>query len=398
MQITLTTNVFVFSLIGFFLGLYVASLFYRKKSLQDVILRNQLALENEKLKQSLSFSQTQEKLMERFQQNLASSSRDFIKEIKEETKQYFSEKSDSIEAVLVPVQTTLTAFKHNLDAFEEKHAEDRGALKEQIAHLLTAEKKLEKETQTLTDILKHPGSRGRWGEIQLERILELSGLLKYCDYNTQTTDKEGLARADVIVRLPHNRSLVIDAKTPLSNAYFANTEEDKLDLILKVKSHIKTLKTKSYWDKTEHSPEFVILFLPGEGLFSDTIRLAPELFELAANSNVILCGPLTLLALLKTVAHTWKQENIQRQIQEIGLLGKELHQRLSNMCAHFSKVGNSLSLSVQHYNRLISSLQQRVFPTLRKFERLEITSPSQTIDAPLVIEETPTNIKEEVPS
>ncbi|AFS21673.1 DNA recombination protein RmuC [Chlamydia psittaci] len=368
--------------LGLGLGISLSSYYYRKRESSHSEARRNLEHENELLKSSLELSRRQEQLMEDFSNKLAVSSQSLIKEMKEETKSYFSEKSKTIESILTPVQATLTAFKQNLETFETKHAEDRGSLKEQISQLLAAEKKLEKEAQALTDILKHPGSRGRWGEIQLERILELSGMLKYCDYETQATDNEGSVRADMVIRLPHERCLIIDSKAPFSETYLSGDTSDKSDLVGKIKDHIKTLKSKSYWEKFHYSPEFVILFLPGESIFNDALRIAPELIDIAATSNVILSGPLTLLALLKTVAHTWKQENLRAQIQEIGQLGKELHHRLHVVFNYFHKIGKNLNNTVQSYNDMSSSLQHRILPTLRKFEDLEITSSLHRVEDP----------------
>ncbi|WP_231881972.1 DNA recombination protein RmuC [Candidatus Chlamydia sanziniae] len=359
---------------------------YAKKKRYYLQNIQQLEHKNQLLQTSLDLSRHQEQLIEDFSNRLAVSSHNLIKNMQEEAQSYFSEQSKSFESILSPVQTTLTTFKENLQTFETKHAEDRGTLKEQMTRLLEIETKLQRETQALTDVLKHPGSRGRWGEIQLERILELSGMLKYCDYDTQTTSTQGTARADMIIRLPQDRCLIIDAKAPLSDAYFSLENTDKNDLVNKIKEHIKTLKSKSYWDKFHHSPEYVILFLPGESMFNDAIRLAPELIEIGAASNVILSGPLTLLALLKTIAYMWKQENLQKQIQEIGLLGKELHHRLYIVFGHFHKIGKHLNHAVHSYNDMATSFQHRVFPTLRKFEGLETSSSMHQIEDPIFIQ------------
>lgn len=366
------------------LGVLLSSFYYRKREVRYLEEQRKLENENILLKNSLELSRQSEQLMEDFSNKLSVTCQALIKDMKAETQVYFSEKSKTIESLLLPVQTTLLAFKQNLETFETKHAEDRGALKEQITHLLSVEKKLEKETQSLTNILKHPGARGRWGEIQLERILELSGMLKYCDYETQASDPQGLVRADMIVRLPQERCLIIDAKAPFSETYFSDENMDKSELVGKIKEHIKILKSKSYWDKFRYSPEFVILFLPGESIFNDALRIAPELIDIAAASNIILSSPLTLLALLKTIAHTWKQENLQKQIQEIGQLGKELHHRLHVVFNHFYKLGKNLNNAVQSYNDMASSLQHRVLPTLRKFEDLELTSSLHKIEEPSI--------------
>ena len=328
----------MFFLFGLSLGIAGSfKIFTKKFSLQKETIRD---LEHSKsiLQMSLDTRRSQEQLIEEFSHKLSSASQAFARDIKAESQEFFSEKTQAITSVLTPVHNTLSAFKQNLEMFETKQAEDRGALKEQLSQLLTAEKKLERETQALTNILKHPGSRGRWGEIQLERILEISGMLKYCDYSAQTVDAQtSSSRADIVIRLPQNRSLVIDAKTPFSEEYLTDNQADPSDLVKKIKDHIKTLKTKSYWDKFEQSPEFVILFLPGESLFNDAIRCAPELLDYAGQSNVILSSPITLMALLKTVTYVWKQENVHKQIQEIGRLGKDLYQRMHKLFDHFHK-------------------------------------------------------------
>lgn len=261
---------FTFFSLGIALGvLFSFKIFTKKLSRQHEIIRD---LEHSKaiLQMSLDTRRSQEQLMEEFSHKLTSVSQAFARDMKTESQEFFSEKTQAITSVLAPVHNTLSAFKQDLENFETKQAEDRGALKEQLSQLLTAEQKLERETQALTNILKHPGSRGRWGEIQLERILEISGMLKYCDYSTQTVDSsESSSRADIVIRLPQNRSLVIDAKTPFSEEYLTDNHADPTDLVKKIKDHIKTLKTKSYWDKFEQSPEFVILFLPGESLFNE---------------------------------------------------------------------------------------------------------------------------------
>mgnify|MGYP001102242880 CR=1 FL=1 len=371
----------VFFLFGLALGVISAfKIFTKTLAQKNEVIRN---LEHDKaiLQMSLDARRNQEQLIEEFSHKLTSVSQAFARDIKTESQEFFSEKTQAIHSVLAPMHNTLSVFKQNLENFETKQAEDRGALREQLSQLLTAEKKLERETQALTNILKHPGSRGRWGEIQLERILEISGMLKYCDYSVQTVDtNDSSSRADIVIRLPQNRSLVIDAKTPFSEEYLTDSHADPTDLVKKIKDHIKILKTKSYWDKFDQSPEFVILFLPGESLFNDAIRCAPELMDYAGQSNVILSSPVTLMALLKTVTYVWKQENLQNQIREIGQLGKDLYQRMHKLFDHFHKVGKHLGQAVHSYNDMSSSFSARVLPILRTFDKLEISSSHNKIE------------------
>ncbi|WP_213357492.1 DNA recombination protein RmuC [Chlamydiifrater phoenicopteri] len=339
----------------------------------------QYELEKAFLSQSLESQEDRKQLIEAFSNKLSCSTQSLIKEIQKETKEYFSEKSKHFEDIVSPVNSILKEFKKNIDEYEKKQAEERGSLKEQISQLMEAEKQLEVQTSALKNILAHPAKRGRWGEVQLERILELSGMLKYCDYEMQVSSVSGQSRADAIIRLPKNRCLIIDSKAPLSESYLEQGEYDKDDMISRIKEHVKSLKTKAYWEKFSETPEFIILFLPGESLFNDTVRHAPELMDIGASSNVLIAGPSTLLALLKTVAHTWKQENLHQQIQEIGTLGKELYERLGVVFRHFNKLGNHLRAASQSYNDLSSSLQTRMLPTIKKFEKLDITSQNKHI-------------------
>ncbi|WP_348664214.1 DNA recombination protein RmuC [Chlamydiifrater volucris] len=347
---------------------------------------NQYKLEKNFLAQSLESQEDRKVLIETFSNKLACSTQSLIKEIQKETKEYFSERSKHFEDIISPVNSVLKEFKKNIDDYERKQAEERGSLKEQISQLMEAEKQLETQTSALRNILAHPAKRGRWGEVQLERILELSGMLKYCDYEMQVSSSSGQSRADAVIRLPQNRCLIIDSKAPLSESYLEQGEYDKDDMISRIKEHVRCLKAKAYWEKFSETPEFIILFLPGESLFNDTVKHAPELMDISASSNVLIAGPSTLLALLKTVAHTWKQENLHQQIQEIGSLGKELYERLGVVFRHFNKLGNNLRTASQSYNELASSLRTRMLPTIKKFEKLDVAPQNKHISEVTSIE------------
>lgn len=364
-------DLLIYSLCGFFLGILLTFIFLQRKI--DNLSKDKVALET-KLNAQTSLEEVTKDFSEKI-----------LKDLHKDSEDFFSKKSANIESILTPMRESLAFFQQNLKQFEMKQAEDRGSLKEQISQLISMNTALKSETQSLSSILKHPANRGRWGEVQLERLLEVSGMLKYCDFSTQhvTVDK---SRPDILIHLPNNRCIVIDAKVPLSEDYFSHNEEitkkGKEDLILKIKTQIRNLQSKNYSKQFAHSPEFVVLFLPGEGIFYDLLHLSPQLFEDAAKQNVIICTPSNLLALLKTIAYTWKQENLHEQIQTIKELGKTFYERFQSILKHFSSLRKNLNQFVVEYNQVINSINQRLFPVLRQFEQISLYS--ETEDLPKV--------------
>ena len=299
----------------------------------------------------------------------------------EKAKGDLTEKEKAIDHLVRPVQETLTKLDQEMRAMEKERKGDTSAIRTQVENLIATEKALKTETSNLVKALRAPNVRGRWGELQLRRVVELAGMIKHCDFFEQTTlsNDEGVVRPDVIVQLPGAKQVIIDAKAPL-DAYLdaQETENDTIrrqklkDHARQVRQHLMALSKKNYWEHFADSPEFVVLFLPSETFFSAALEFDPSLIEVGAGQGVIIATPTTLIGLLRAVAYGWKQEAISKNAQEISNLGHELYKRLSDMSTHFGKVGKALNQSVDAFNKTIGSFESRVMVSARKFQELDV--------------------------
>lgn len=265
---------------------------------------------------------------------------------------------------------------------------------------MSAKQELSKETGNLVKALRTPAARGRWGEIQLRRVVEIAGMLNHCDFYEQTTSEGGLARPDLIIKLPGGRQVVIDSKVPLESYLDAiQTDNEAIreaklkDHARLVRSHIGALSKKSYHQHFSPTPEFVVLFLPSETFFSAALQYDPTLIEVGADQGVIVATPTTLIALLRAVAYGWKQESLSLHAEQVSELGHELYKRISDMTAHFSKMGRSLNTAVDSYNKGIGSLESRVLVSARKFKELGAAATKLEIDNIEVVEKTPRQLE-----
>jgi len=297
------------------------------------------------------------------------------------------ERELAIAQLVEPLRVALERTEAQAQALERERHEAFGALRTQLESLAGGQAQLQRETRNLVTALRRPEVRGRWGELTLRRLVELAGLSEHCDFTEQLqlVGEEGALRPDLVVHMPDARDLVIDAKTPLE-AYLAAldaaSEEERTQALRRhaqqVETRVRELASKSYWSQFERSPEFAVLFLPGDQFLSGALAERPELLEAALSQSVIIATPSTLIALLKAVAYGWRQSAVAHNAAQIRDLGQELYRRLGSFNGHLARMGQRLATAVEAYNAAVGSLERGVLPQARRFGELGVTA-----DAPL---------------
>jgi DNA recombination protein RmuC len=297
----------------------------------------------------------------------------------------------AVEALVAPLQTTLQSFGQKVDELERARAEAYGALSSELRAVAETQNAVRTETSKLVQALRAaPKTRGRWGEHTLRNVLELSGLSPYCDFSAEESFErdDGKLRPDVVIRLPGGRHLVVDAKTSMSAYLDAIEAVDEVArkqfLVLhagQLRTHMRQLAAKAYWDGLTVTPDFVVMFIPGDNFYAAALEQDPSLFEDAAAQRVILVTPSTLIALAKAVAFGWRQEKVAENAQRVHGLGRELYKRILVMTEHIENCGSALGKSVKCFNQFIGSLEHSVMPQARRFNELEVEGTAIEIPA-----------------
>lgn len=362
-----------------------------------------------------SFKQAAEELSEKFKalsrdalkdnnQSFLELARASLGKFQETAKGDLELRTRAIDQLVKPLKESLERVDGKISELEKARAGAYSELREQVKALSTSQSQLQTETGNLVKALRVPHVRGRWGEIQLRRVVELAGMLQYCDFVEQETvaTEDGRIRPDLIVKLPGNRTMVVDSKVPFDAFYESISTTDEVVRAAKLKEHARLVRThvtalsrKSYWETVQPTPEFVLLFLPGETFYSAALENDPKLIEDGVGQGVIIATPTTLIALLKAVSYGWRQEQMAANAQEVSKLGKDLYDRLRTFTGYFSDIGKGLDRALESYNRGVGSLEARVLVTARKFkergaiagEEIETVEPVDKAARPLSLDE-----------
>ncbi len=313
-----------------------------------------------------------------------------LEKYQEGAKGDLEKRQQAINKSVEPVGEALKLFNERVSKIEERRTETDAGLREKLKQLAQSQIQLSRTTSSLVQALRAPQVRGQWGELQLRRTVEIAGMINYCDFEEQSTVETEAGqrqRPDMLIRLPNERRVVVDSKVPLA-AYLDALESDDPDVQTQgmqsharhLREHIKGLSAKSYWAQFDDTPEFVVLFIPNEAIFSAALEQDPSLIELGVSNKVILATPTTLIALLKAIAYGWQQEAIAREAKQISALGKEFYDRIGVVVGYLSKLGKNLDQTVDQYNKTIGSVETRLLSTARKFQTLKSVSAEGDLD------------------
>jgi DNA recombination protein RmuC len=384
-------------LIGLLVGAGAAWLYTRAQgAAQTAALRVELEHEQARTAEKVALlEKTERDLTARFDALAADALRKNNESFLELASVKLGQKEQAVEHLVGPLKESLQKVDGKLQELEVARKGAYSSLAEQVRQLTETQKELRSETGNLVSALRdRPNVRGRWGEIQLRRVVEMAGMLEHCDFETQAhvATEDGRLRPDLIVQLPGGKKVVVDAKMA-GQAYLeslsCNDDESRLvklrEHARQVRDHITKLSAKSYWSQFDQTPEFVILFIPGETFLSAALEQDPALIEDGVNQQVIIATPTTLIALLRAVSYGWRQETVAESARAVSDLGRELYTRLATLTEHFAKVGRGLETAVRSYNETVGSLETRVLPSARKFKEHGI-SPAGEL-APLSVVE-----------
>jgi DNA recombination protein RmuC len=389
--------------IGLLIGLWRAMALTRELALKDAELRSRSAAETERERMlslaaerlGTAFNQLADRQLQSHSDTFLKLARETLSVQTERAKGDLTAREQAIDGLVAPIREALARAERQLQELDKSRSETHGSISKQLEALAASQHALSAETRNLVSALRRPEVRGQWGEITLRRLVELAGMVEHCDFVTQShqATENGAIRPDMVIRLPDARDLIVDVKTPL-DAYLeateAATEADRRTALERhatiVAGRIRELASKAYWSQFERSPEFVILFIPGDQFLSAALAERPALLDDALRQNIILATPTSLVALLKAVAYGWQQTALAANAAEIRSTASQLYERLTTFAGHLGLVGKSLGDSVRAFNASVGSLERMVLPSARRFTELGV-QPRQRLVPPKSIEE-----------
>ena len=392
----LTLGALLIGTLGFLLGWLPQQRKYNAVREENIRINSELESERNKLREvQIAQQQARQQLSDSFNalaaDALKRNSSEFLKLADERFKQLqihasrdLGEREKAVENLVKPIRETLEKTEQQIRQMEKDREQAYGSLSKYLESMGESQRLLQQETRNLVQALRRPEVRGQWGEMTLKRLAELAGMVEHCDFfeQEQRRDDQGKAqRPDMIVRMPDQRELIVDAKTPL-DAYLSainasSDEERQLHLqhhARKVRERVRELSSKAYWQQFKNTPDFVVLFIPGEQFLGAALEQDHSLLEDAMADRVILATPTTLIALLRAVAYGWRQQALAENAETIRELGEELYGRLATFAEHLGKLGKSLDSSVSHFNKAVGSFDTRILPSARKFTEMGIHS------------------------
>jgi DNA recombination protein RmuC len=349
-------------------------------------VERQAAWEETRRQLSGEFAELSAKALERNNTQFLELANARLKETQQAATGDLEQRKQAIEQLLSPLRDQLGKYEEGLRTLELERQKAYTGLSEQVRHLTESQDRLQAETRNLVTALRAPATRGRWGEMQLRRVVEMAGMVEHCDFEEQVTatTEDGRLRPDMVVRLPGGRCVVVDAKVPFQafvDAIESTDEHDRnLHLVSharQLRAHVDALSKKEYWQQFGRSPEFVVAFVPGDPLLAAAFEHDPTLLEHAMASHVVLATPTNLIALLRTVAASWQQEAVAENAQKVQQIGRDLYKRLCAFGDHLAKAGRGLAGAVDAYNKAVGSLERSVLPQARRFQELGVVGVSE---------------------